>query len=52
MGGWLGEFRGKRREREREGEGRMDRTSRLKERLGYERIRDSAADIRATDIRR
>lgn len=40
------------REREREGEkerGGMDRTSRLKERLGYEGIRDSA-DIHATGI--
>jgi len=57
----LGESRGKRRarererererKREREREGGVDRTSRLKERLGYEGIRDSA-DIRATDIRR
>lgn len=40
--GWLGESRGKRRG--------ADRTSRLKEILGCEGIRDSA-DIRSTDIR-
>lgn len=40
----MGELRGKRRR-----DGRADGTSRLKERLGYEGIRDSA-DIRATDI--